>query len=81
MAYTLLSELTSGSRSEQTKGSTDVGTKHVPSRDQMPEIRVHRAKQSAETPPVPVSDGLQNRHISRRISVFGPVAERQTQRT
>ena len=45
------------------------------------EFRVTDAEQDAETRPILLADGLQDRRISRRISLFGPVAERQTQRT
>ncbi len=39
------------------------------------------AEQDAEPLPVLLPDSLQNRRILRRISLFGPVAEWQTQRT
>ncbi len=49
--------------------------------DDSSEPEIMDAEQDAETLSILLLDVLQNRSISRRIHLFGPVAERQTQRT
>lgn len=56
-------------------------SKRIPLPNKPTKIRVPDAGQDAELPPIPVSDVLQDRRNLCRISPFGPVAERQTQRT